>query len=44
MDIVMMNYTEGVHDKHQIREKPDDGKLSSPVLKSSGGRRLPLLR
>ncbi|MDR0773532.1 MAG: reverse transcriptase N-terminal domain-containing protein [Wolbachia pipientis] len=22
-----------VHDKHQIREKPDDGKLSSPVLK-----------
>ncbi|WP_264375677.1 group II intron reverse transcriptase/maturase [Wolbachia endosymbiont (group B) of Sphaerophoria taeniata] len=23
------------HDKHQIREKPDDGKLSSPVLKSS---------
>lgn len=24
-----------VYDKHQIREKPDDGKLSSPVLKSS---------
>ncbi|GFQ99997.1 group II intron-encoded protein ltrA [Trichonephila clavata] len=27
-----------MHDKHQIREKPDDGKLSSPVLKSSGER------
>lgn len=38
MDIVMMNYIESVHDKHQIREKPDDGKLSSPVLKSSEGR------
>ncbi|WP_438456526.1 reverse transcriptase domain-containing protein [Wolbachia endosymbiont of Kerria lacca] len=27
-----------MHEKHQIREKPDDGKLSSSVLKSSGER------
>ncbi|WP_353273342.1 group II intron reverse transcriptase [Wolbachia endosymbiont (group A) of Agelastica alni] len=27
-----------MHDKHQIRGKPDDGKLSSPVSKSSGER------
>lgn len=27
-----------MHEKRQIREKPDDGKLSSPVLKSSGER------
>ncbi|WP_395460208.1 group II intron reverse transcriptase/maturase [Wolbachia endosymbiont (group B) of Myelois circumvoluta] len=29
------NLHKSMHDKHQIREKPDDGKLSSPVLKSS---------
>lgn len=44
MDIVMMNYTECVHDRHQTREEPDEVKVSSPVLKSSGGRRLPRLR
>jgi hypothetical protein len=33
-----------MYDKHQIREKPDMVKVTSPVLKSSGERRLSSLR
>jgi hypothetical protein len=33
-----------MYDKHQIREKPDMVKVTSPVLKSSGERRLSPLR
>ena len=33
-----------MHDKHCIVEEPDEGKLSRPVLKPSGARRLSPLR
>ncbi|MGL9732397.1 MAG: group II intron maturase-specific domain-containing protein [Wolbachia sp.] len=38
------NLHRSMNDKHQIREKPDDGKLSSSVSKSRGEGRLSLLR